>query len=224
MIPDTLQWSFIRRRHFCKTLKGFQAHVLSYATSDCEFAEFVSLHKNTKLFSSRLGRATYIAGANLSNVTTGKFCSIGQGARLGLGRHPTNFLSTHPAFYSIGPQTQLRISQFPTFVEEKPIVLGNDIWIGADSLIMGGITIGDGAIVGAGSIVTKDIPAYAIAVGSPAKIARYRFDEKTIALLLRMQWWNQSDHEIERLARVVSRDGPIDLIELERWAEAHPLK
>lgn len=217
MIPDSIRWSFFRRRNYSKILVGFKAHFLTYATADCEFNEYVSLQRDSKLFSCQLGRATYIGGASLSNVSTGKFCSIGQGVRIGLGRHPTNFLSTHPAFYSTGSQTLLQIAEFPNFQEAIPVVLGNDVWIGANSLVMGGISIGDGAIVGAGSIVTRDIPPYAVAVGNPAKVIRYRFDEQTISNLLKLQWWNRSDHEIERMTRLISPSGPINPLELERW-------
>jgi len=98
-------------------------------------------------------------------------------------------------------------------------VLGNDVWIGANTLIMGGIKVGDGAIIGAGAVVTKDIPAYAIAVGCPAKVIRYRFDEPTIGRLLALQWWNKPDQEIRNLARLISPEGPIDSLELERWMD-----
>ena len=183
---------------------------------DCEFDEYVNLQRESKLFSCRLARATYIAGASLSNVTAGKFCSIGQGVRIGLARHPTNFLSTHPALYSSSDQTPLHIEEVPAFAETSPVVIGSDVWIGAQSLIMGGIALGHGAIVGAGSIVTRDIPEYAIAVGSPARVIRYRFDEKTISMLLRLQWWNKPDQEIKQLLRLISPSGPVDAAELSR--------
>ena len=219
VIPDQLLWSLFRRRHFGRTLVGFKAHFLTYATPDCEFDEYVSLHRESKLFSCQLKRATYITGATLSNVSVGRFCSIGQGVRIGLGRHPTNFLSTHPALYSSGAQTALKITAFPGFDETNRVVLGNDVWIGANSLVMGGIYVGDGAIVGAGSIVTKDIPAYAVAAGSPARVIRFRFDERTISTLLKLQWWNKSDEEIRRLSCFVSPTGPIDPFALDRWME-----
>ena len=215
MMPDSMCWKLIRRRNFIKTLDGFKAHILTYATPDCIFDEYVSLQRESIIFSCRLGRATYISGAVLSNVTLGKFCSIGQGARVGLGRHPTNFLSTHPAFYSSKSQTNLQFAIKSDFDEILPVKIGNDVWVGANSLVMGGITIGDGAIIGAGSIVTKDVPSYAIVVGSPAKIIKYRFDEKTIEILLSLKWWNKTNEEIKHLLNIISPSGPVSNLDLE---------
>lgn len=70
------------------------------------------------------------------------------------------------------------------------IVIGNDVWIGADVTIMSGVTIGDGAVIGTCAVVAKNIPAYAIAVGNPARVVRYRFDDAIIKKLLELKWWN----------------------------------
>ena len=217
MIPDSLLWGLIRRRRLGVQVMGFQAHLLTYATPDCRFAEYVNLKRGTNLYSCQLGRATYVAGASLSNVITGKFCSIGNGARIGLGQHPKNFTSTHPSFYSNSNQTNLNIRHISDFVEAKSITLGNDVWIGSNSLVMDGISIGDGAIVGAGAVVTKNVPPYAIVVGSPSKMIRYRFCARTIELLESVQWWNFSDHEIKRFSLAISPQGPVDLHLLEHW-------
>ncbi|HOY86671.1 MAG TPA: CatB-related O-acetyltransferase [Methylotenera sp.] len=216
MIPDRLIWILFRRRQIAKRIRGFRAHISSYATQDCQFEEYVNLHSGSCIYSSQIGRASYITDATLSKVITGKFCSIGQGAKIGLGRHPTNFLSTHPAFYSSGDQTLLHIAKIPDFDELSPVVLGNDVWIGANSLLMSGVSVGDGAVIGAGAIVTKDIPPYAIAVGSPARVFRYRFDEKTVSMLLKLQWWNKLDKEIETIFKTISPNGSIQPLELER--------
>ena len=79
-------------------------------------------------------------------------------------------------------------------------VIGNDVWIGKRAIIKAGVKIGDGAVVGAGAVVTKDVPPYAIVAGVPAKIIKYRFDEDTIAQLLKTKWWNLSDEELEKRA------------------------
>jgi chloramphenicol O-acetyltransferase type B len=211
MIPDQLKWTLMRRRHIAKSLLGFHAHPATYATKDSIFEDYVSLHRDTRIYSSHIGRATYIAGATVSNASINKFCSIGPGSRLGLAKHPIDHLSTHPAFYSDGNQTRLRLVENANeFVETHKLNIGNDIWIGADCLIMSGITIGDGSVIGAGSIVTKDVLPYSIVAGNPAKLIKYRFDATTIALLLKLQWWNRSDLEIKKINSVVSKLGSID--------------
>jgi virginiamycin A acetyltransferase len=90
-------------------------------------------------------------------------------------------------------------------VEYKRITIGNDVWIGARAVILDGITIGDGAIVGACAVVTKDVPPYAVVAGVPARVIRYRFSEKKIRTLLELQWWEWSPEEIKaRLAELNS--------------------
>ena len=81
----------------------------------------------------------------------------------------------------------------------KPIHIGNDVWIGARSIIMDGVSIGDGAIVAAGSVVTKDVPPYAVVGGSPAKIIKYKFSQDIIDRLEEIQWWNLPDEEITKV-------------------------
>ena len=82
-------------------------------------------------------------------------------------------------------------------ISKGPIIVGNDVWIGFRSIILSGVTIGDGAVIYAGSVVTKDIPPYAIVAGVPAKIIRYRFDAKTIERLARVAWWDWPDEVIK---------------------------
>jgi acetyltransferase-like isoleucine patch superfamily enzyme len=78
-----------------------------------------------------------------------------------------------------------------------PVVIGNDVWVGAGAIILSGVSIGDGAIVAAGAVVTKDVPPYAIVGGNPAKLIRYRFSEDQIAKLLSISWWNWSEDKIK---------------------------
>lgn len=130
--------------------------------------------------------------SNVSNCTIGKFCSIGPKFCCGFGIHPTQGISTSPMFYSTKKQNGFSLTAIDKIEENKHVEIGNDVWIGANVMVLDGVTIGDGAVVGAGAIVTKDIPPYAIAVGVPAKVIRYRFDDKTIAKLLKIKWW---DHE-----------------------------
>lgn len=78
-------------------------------------------------------------------------------------------------------------------------IIGNDVWLGANSLVLKGVKIGDGAVIGAGAVVTKDVPPYAIVGGNPAKVIKMRFDDETIGKLMQLQWWNLDLSIIENL-------------------------
>ena len=129
---------------------------------------------------SSIGRYT-----NVLNAEIGKFCSISYFCTVGATKHYVNRISTN-AFPYI---KALGFVDFDERIEEK-VYVGNDVWIGANAIIKPKIKIGDGAVIGAGAVVTKDVPPYAIVVGSPARIIKYRFDEKTIKTLEKVQWWN----------------------------------
>lgn len=145
-----------------------------------------------------IGDYTYVGSNSVISLTTiGKFCSIGPNFFCGFGIHPTNGLSTSPAFYSKSGQCGISFSKENKITENLPITIGNDVFIGMNVTVLDGVTIGDGAVIGAGAIVSKDIPPYAIAVGSPIKIIRYRFDELTIAKLSEIKWWDFSIDQLK---------------------------
>lgn len=116
-------------------------------------------------------------------------------------------MSTHPAFYSTGKQCGITFVDKNLFeerlaVDGRSCIIGNDVWIGNDVRIIGGLRIGTGAIVGLGAVVTKDVPPYAIVGGVPAKVIRYRFEEKQIKELLDSHWWEKSEDYIkERITK-----------------------
>lgn len=147
-------------------------------------------------------KGTYVSfNANISNTSIGKFCSIGPNLFCGWGFHPLNGISTSPAFYSTKKQAGFTFSSIDKCEERKPITIGNDVFIGMNVTILDGVIIGDGAVIGAGAVVSKDIPPYAVAVGSPIQIIKYRFSKEIIDSLLKIQWWDQSDdilREVEK--------------------------
>lgn len=130
----------------------------------------------------------------------GSFCSFGPRVVLGHGKHPMNYLSTSPYFYfeRLGYKKPEQIAH-EEYWDIEPIEIGNDVWIGDGVFVKNGVKIGDGAIIGARAVVTKDVPPYAIVVGSPAKILRYRFDEETIKTLLELKWWELDDEIIKQI-------------------------
>lgn len=153
-----------------------------------------------KLKGVNLGVFSYISNtSSLSEIVIGKFCSIGSNVQNRLGNHPTKiFVSTHPAFYSASCPTRSFSNEelFDEYGED--IVVGNDVWIGADSLLMDGINIGNGSVIAARSVVTKDVPPYAIIAGVPAKIIRFRFSEEQIKALEAIKWWDWDLTRIEQ--------------------------
>jgi acetyltransferase-like isoleucine patch superfamily enzyme len=166
--------------------------------------EFVTILGDASLDKVTIFDFSYISnGSTLSNVEIGKFCSIGPNIQIGLGPHPSRiFVSTYPAFYSANNEgCRLKFRNNKIFDDLIPkTCIGNDVWIGANAIIPGGIQIGTGAIVAAGAVVVKDVPPYAIVGGSPAKIIRYRFTEEQIKSLLESAWW---DWPVEKIRQRV---------------------
>lgn len=150
----------------------------------------------------------------------GRFCSIAPGVVIGDSNHPTEWLSTHSFQWGEGswiPSQALGRFKRPLDIKGSRTVIGNDVWIGANAIILPGITIGDGAIIAAGSVVFRDVPPYAIVGGGPARVIRFRFDDKTIKRLLKIRWWSFS---LEGLAEIPFNDIQATLTMLEdRFAD-----
>ncbi|MBC7908110.1 MAG: CatB-related O-acetyltransferase [Rhodospirillaceae bacterium] len=141
-----------------------------------------------------LGRRSYKLHSGLlsPNVVIGRFCSISHYVYIGASRHPMEFLSTGSL-----PKNAFQ-SSYPGPDEPAATIIQNDVWIGMNAMILGAkdIVIGHGACIGAGAVVTKSVPPYAVVAGNPARIIRYRFPELTIERLLAVQWWRLPDETI----------------------------
>ena len=167
------------------------------AIKDSKIHKKASVGNGAKLVKCQIGRYSYVYGTGMVHTTVGSFCSIASGCSIGGGSHPTNWASSSPVFYNKGNVLKTNFANTP-FNEYAETIIGNDVWIGAKCLIKSGVTIGDGAIVGMGSVVTKDIPPYEIWGGNPAKCIRKRFDDDTIARLLELKWWNWDEEKLHR--------------------------
>ena len=143
---------------------------------------------------------------HLISVIVGKYTSIGPDVRIAVGHHPTGeFVSTHPIFYSKSFMKKKYVSEnkfnevnfaYDDNKRKYAVEIGNDVWIGAGSRIIDGVKIGDGAIVGANSLIIADVEPYSIVVGSPAKEIRKRFTTDDINKLLSTKWWEYDEEWI----------------------------
>ena len=165
-----------------------------------------------------VGEFSYYAGQDFEKQVThhydfigdrliiGKFCQIGFGVEFMMNgaNHAMSGVSTFPFYIFKG------FSQEAPSLDKLPIkgdtVVGNDVWIGQNSLILPGAKIGDGVIIGANSVVGGEIPPYSIVAGNPARLVRKRFDDEMINLLLTLKWWDKSVAEIENLREILSSD------------------
>lgn len=123
----------------------------------------------------------------------GRYCSFADGVCVFNRNHPIKFKSTHPFFFNL----------LFGYVDEQKIpmnrlVVGNDVWVGQNAIILPNVKrIGDGAVIGAGAIVTKDVPDFAVVSGNPAKVVKYRFSEETIGKIKTSEWWNKDIEELK---------------------------
>lgn len=151
---------------------------------------------------------------NGDKLKIGKFCSIACGTKFLFtsGNHTLRSLSTYtfPIFYEEWGLDTKHICD--AWDNKGDIVVGNDVWIGYEAVILSGVTIGDGAIIGSRAVVTKDVPPYTIVGGVPARMIRKRFDEDTIAKLKALQWWNWDEEKISRSIAAI-QSGDIDALE-----------
>ncbi len=175
-----------------------------------------------------LGAFSYAVSGYYFGCRIGRYCSFGEQIQIGRHPHPMHWISTSPFFYL--PCNDVLNQPLPEGIDLQPhkdfikdtrpvtaklTTIGNDVWIGHGAFILPGVTIGDGAVVGAMSVVTKDVPAYAIVAGSPAKVVRYRFPENEIEALLESRWWEYAPWQLKG-ARVDAVSEFIDKIQLLR--------
>jgi virginiamycin A acetyltransferase len=131
-----------------------------------------------------IGRYCYITKTNIGN-----YCSIANNVSIGQGEHNLNEISTNSIFYENAFEE----------LTKKECTIGHDVWIGVDSIIKRGVKLGNGCVIGANSMVTKDVPPYSIVVGSPAKIIRYRFNKDKIKIIEDSQWWNCTPEKAKKI-------------------------
>lgn len=154
---------------------------------------------NPQLFNYQVGRFTYgkptvLRWGKEATLTIGSFCSIGTGVVIMLdGNHRMDWLTTYPFNVIMN-----EFASIPNTGGKSSVRIGNDVWIGMDALILPGTNVGDGAVIGAESVVTKNVEPYTVVAGNPARVIRKRFDDQTISALLKIKWWNWEIQQIKQ--------------------------
>jgi acetyltransferase-like isoleucine patch superfamily enzyme len=168
---------------------------------DCEFEPPCSLKWMQVSHSLALGAFSYAVSGHYFAVRIGRYVSIGEDVQIGRHNHPPEWASTSPFFFmphanALDFQLDGARNVLPkefTLGKAQRVAkitrIGNDVWIGHGAFVSPGVTIGDGAVIGAQSVVTKDVPPYAIVAGAPATVRRMRFDDKTVGRMLALRWW-----------------------------------
>ncbi|QDX30211.1 type B chloramphenicol O-acetyltransferase [Dickeya poaceiphila] len=151
-----------------------------------------------------------IPDEGVDKLIIGSFCSIGSGAAFimsGNQGHRPDWISTFP-FYWVPDTTEFEAAN-NGYVPSGDTIIGNDVWIGSEAIIMPGIKVGDGAVIGTRALVTRDVEPYSIVGGNPAKIIRKRFDDRHISMLIEMKWWDWSEEQLKAMMYFLT-SGDID--------------
>jgi phosphonate metabolism protein (transferase hexapeptide repeat family) len=166
---------------------------------ESQLGAWTSVGPRTSIAESTMGDYSYVTGdCSIVYSEIGKFCSIAAQSRLNPGNHPLwrpalHHFSYRSRSYGLGDDDDAGFFQWR---RDAKVVLGHDVWIGHGTVVLPGVTIGVGAAVGAGAVVSKDVPPFAVAVGVPAKVIRFRFEEGVRERLLRLAWWDWTREQL----------------------------
>ncbi|WP_050765162.1 DapH/DapD/GlmU-related protein [Fulvimarina pelagi] len=195
----------------------------SATTKGCRFGDYAEIGPRVTLREVEVGAYSYFEpGGHATYATVGRFCSIAPNVRINALAHPMDRVTTHKIAYRPNEYFRWRpVDQvFQDERRARRVSVGHDVWIGQNAVIMPGVTIGDGAVIGANAVVTRDVEPYAIVAGVPAKVLRKRFAEKTVARLRALRWW---DWPAETLFEAVPdmAELPVEVF-LDKWEALQP--
>lgn len=193
-IHGIVQWICVKM--FC-IRTGLVSHS-SHISLEAAYGRDVRIGENVIITSNvEIGDGTYInRNSSVENCVIGKYCSISEGVKINPVEHNLKLVTTHPIAGESGHYG----------ICNQKVDIGNDVLISLNTIILSGVHIGDGAVIGAGAVVTKDIPPYAVAVGVPAKVIRYRLESSEIEKLESIRWWDWPRSKIERNIRFLRRE------------------
>ena len=174
---------------------------------------YCSLKNMSIHHSLKMGAFSYAVSGFYFACEIGRYCSFGEQIQIGRHPHPMSWLSTSPFFYQdskiildLPPSEEFNLNPYEDFSRKtRPTILkktqiGNDVWIGHGAFILPGVKIGDGAVIAAMSVVTKDVPSYAVVGGSPAKVIRCRFSDSLVEKLIQLEWWKFAPWQLKGIA------------------------
>lgn len=181
---------------------------------DSNLGDFVRLQRNNHVVACEVGRYTY-TGMNtvMMHATVGAFCSIAWGVTVGGGEHDYRRITQHSFLYDTWSNllpSQDEEGAYNRFA--SPLVIGSDVWIGANSVILRGTNVGDGAVIAANATVTKDVESFSIVAGSPARKIGQRFPDALIAQLINLKWWDWPVDKLKAASRVLGSVADTDSV------------
>jgi acetyltransferase-like isoleucine patch superfamily enzyme len=198
---------FSKIKYFLIRAFGKLIPVANYASS---VGRGSKIGAGTQLWKSSFGLYSYCGkSCCFVNTDVGSFCSIADHVVVGPMGHPIDFVSTSPVFVS-GRNVLNKNFSCHNYSFEQRVFIGSDVWVGVRTIILPGVKIGHGSIIGAGSVVTKDVPPYTIFAGVPAKFIRNRFNQQVTDRLLSERWWEWDQKEIVKYSDVFN--DPLALI------------
>lgn len=181
--------------------KGLKRLLNPPALRNCTIDKTARVCPKSELSRVSLGRYSYIGSdCFMVNAEIGAFCSIADNVVIGGATHPMQYVSTSPVFHK-GKNILKKNFATHDSIKTPQTQIENDVWIGMGSFVKAGITIHNGAVIGMGSVVTHDIPAYEIWAGNPARKIRDRFDKVIAEKIEKTEWWSKSDGEIKEMSK-----------------------